>query len=203
MENTRINEDRVINYNTCTNNLSNTYIMEEECIICYNTINEWPNVSDIEVARKMLYYNLKNQSCGCIYEIHFECIIYWLLNNPCCPMCRRSVDINNANSPINIHKDHNKVNISIGDNFDGDVYGTNTDDIVVDLEHCNYFEYINSSDENINNYSEHVAVHNDLAMAQNDPSNRRCVTNSYRAICYIVSIFIVTLAIYSFITIFM
>lgn len=219
MENTRINEccATTTNYNACTNNsldareekqneqydtkinISEVYIMEQDCIICYNTINEWLNETDIEVARKMLYYNLKNQSCGCIYEIHFECLIYWLLHNPCCPMCRRSVDINNANSPIHIRKDQNRVNISIGGRFDGnlngDAYSTNTDDIVVDLEHCSYFDYINNTDENANDT-------NDNEIVQNEPYGRRCTTIFYYALCHVISIFIIALVIYSFITIF-
>jgi hypothetical protein len=82
--------------------------------------------------KSLLYYNLKYQSCNCNYDIHFECLVYWLINYKYCPICRKKVNVNNneANS-ITIKPIHgNVVNIILG-----------FKEIKLDMNKCEYFNY--------------------------------------------------------------
>lgn len=202
METTPINLRGNTSYNSCITtglititsqdnlagpNKKNTesYTIENYCIICYNTINELPAETCTDVTRNVIYYNLKNQLCSCVYDVHFECLTYWLLNNPICPICRGGVNINTNGSAIKLYKEHNKINISIN----GDEYTSNTDCVVVDLKNCSYFEYIDDNDEKPDG-------NNNTETPQN--TDGHCSKVVLNAVCHFIVIFIISFVVYSF-----
>jgi hypothetical protein len=150
-----IYETRIINYNTYKTqhsinipissrhkSLSNISVLsmdieskDNECVICFNTVNEFlldiiGPVSEIQYTRNLFYYNLKNQKCSCKYDIHFECLINWLLTKSQCPMCRNPVDINKEDSTITINNIYEGI-VIIRDS---------ESELIIDLNNCEYFD---------------------------------------------------------------
>lgn len=91
----------------------------------------------IERNRSLFYYNLKNQNCNCSYNVHFECLVYWLLNNPQCPVCRNVVNINTPSTPITIKTLYNKI-IIVSDGIN---------EVIIDLNHCKYLDFIHTNNQ--------------------------------------------------------
>lgn len=150
-----IYETRLINYNTYNSDYSintpiyprhislsnisvrsmDTETKDSECVICFNIVTEFPldnigPVSEIQYTRNLFYYNLKNQNCMCKYDIHFECLINWLLTKSQCPMCRNPLDINKENSII-----------SINNIYDGIVVIRDREsELIIDLNNCEHVD---------------------------------------------------------------
>ena len=53
------------------------YIMEEECIICYEYIKTINNKNNIYFI----------QTCDCYYVVHQQCLINWIDKTPNCIYC--------------------------------------------------------------------------------------------------------------------
>lgn len=155
---------------------------DSDCLICYNPTKKYMSSSEIRKAfensddtNEDLYsddfeldeykYNqdtkehflgiLKNQNCKCVYHIHFECLLVWLLENPSCPMCRNKVILNtyDTNTPIFfIHYFNTTFSISDGLNSQ----------YLIDLK--NYLpNRLNPSvrNENVNSNHYNIAINND------------------------------------------
>lgn len=163
MENSKINtSSNDQNYKSCENNSSqpssnssslSEISLNDSCIICFNKINELfvsfdrtKNIvvdMDIETmeqnntrAKAFFYYNLKNQNCSCNYNVHFECLTYWLYDNPHCPLCRNIVTINNRDNvdSISISKHNNFIIVHDKQN-----------QIYIDLQKCPYLDFPNTA----------------------------------------------------------
>lgn len=123
-----------------------------ECIICFGDVDGDVDV-DVDVdadadadgdgngngsgngsgngddgVRRLFFFNLKNQNCNCVYDVHFECLVYWLLQNQHCPLCRSPVDIVNI---VKIRKNDRYAVLTSGENR-----------ISIDMKNCNYFDYV-------------------------------------------------------------
>jgi hypothetical protein len=79
------------------------------CIICLNDCN-----TDVEL------YKCDSSSCICKYNVHFECIQYYIKNNKCCLMCKREIFLTN-------YDNDNTDN----DNTDND--NTDNDNIILEV----------------------------------------------------------------------
>lgn len=129
------------------------------CIICLNDTEQYfyhfedPNYEKSnllqENIKSLFYYNLKNQNCNCNYNIHFECLIYWLFNNQQCPICRNNIEMDNEINPLKIEQKYNKLLIVSNNRNDDQT-------IIIDLNACDYIENTlnisenNTTDNNIN-----------------------------------------------------
>lgn len=136
----------------------------DECIICFNNVKKClyfientPNNEAYDYEKNnrktFFYYNLKNQNCNCNYNIHFECLVYWLLINKYCPICRTNINVNNSNSPLKIEQKYNKL-IIISDNTNINNY------IVIDLDHCEFID--NTLTKQENNIEQHNNIDNNI-----------------------------------------
>lgn len=150
------------NYKSCENNSSqpssnssslSEIFKNDSCIICFNKINELfvsfdrtkNIVVDMDIenmeqnntrVKAFFYYNLKNQNCNCNYNVHFECLTYWLYDNPHCPLCRNIVTINNRDNvdSISISKHNNFIIVHDKQN-----------QIYIDLQKCPYLDFPNTA----------------------------------------------------------
>lgn len=97
-----------------------------DCLVCLNSIKERSSISDFNPHSceddlqneddydiinnydiKTYFLNrLKNQHCNCVYTIHLECLLGWILENPSCPICRSRIITNTYDTPKPIFFTH-------------------------------------------------------------------------------------------------
>lgn len=86
-----------------------------DCLVCLTTTKKHISVSEYKKKTledddldsddeddfdsdddiKKYFINLiKSQNCSCVYTIHFECLLVWILENPTCPICRDNIVLN-------------------------------------------------------------------------------------------------------------
>jgi hypothetical protein len=76
------------------------------CIICLEDTDVF-TINDFIIQQPIL------KSCKCLYNIHANCIIEWIRNNPACPYCKEQLYLLNSPDIVPINCTHDIEIISI------------------------------------------------------------------------------------------